>query len=335
MLVLCAVNNRRGKGGDSSRDCGEWTALPRAAADAPAGSGGQKGGAAGPSAAALTLEALSGPEAPCHLQRPPGLDVRPQDAGQSLSCPVTVTWSSMPSDGLGKVLPIWSTIPLLRGEPPAPSVGTSPRALFPRTCCGSQIETALGPAAGGGRWAGRRAVPEPSAAAPPPGRASAAQPGDAAEARRIPAGQRCPPQRRGPGRRLRRLPAPRHRPRPPEAFPGVAAPGLPPRCALSLQPGFSDAPSRVAGPRVRPAPQTSAWRGTCPPPPICTWRSRSTSRPTRTSWRGTKVRDPCDGLRGGAGPVGTVFPFPNQSYPRVGTSKQQPEPALGTVRCSG
>lgn len=161
----------------------------------------------------------------------------------------------MPSDGLGKVLPIWSTIPLLRGEPPAPSVGTSPRALFPRTCCGSQIETALGPAAGGGRWAGRRAVPEPSAAAPPPGRASAAQPGDAAEARRIPAGQRCPPQRRGPGRRLRRLPAPRHRPRPPEAFPGVAAPGLPPRCPSCL--GFLTPPlgSRAHGRGQHPRPQ--------------------------------------------------------------------------------
>lgn len=67
----------------------------------------------------------------------------------------------------------------------------------------------------GGRWAGRRAVPEPSAAAPPPGRASAAQPGDAAEARRIPAGQRAPPQRLGPGRRVRRLLAPSHRPPPP------------------------------------------------------------------------------------------------------------------------
>lgn len=51
---------------------GEWTVPPRAAADAPAGSGGQKGGAAGWSTAALTLAALSGPEASCHLQRPPG-----------------------------------------------------------------------------------------------------------------------------------------------------------------------------------------------------------------------------------------------------------------------
>lgn len=257
MLVLYAVNNRREEGGDSSLDCGEWTALPRAAADAPAGSGGQKGGAAGWSAAALTLMALSGPDVPCHLQRPPGLDVCSQDACRFPSCLITVTWSSMPSDGPGKVLPIWSTIPLPRGEPPAPSVGTRPRALFPSTCCGSQIETALGPAAGGGRWAGRRAVPEPSAAAaaPPPGRASAAQQGDAAEARRIPAGQRCPPQRRGPGRRLRGVPAPRHRPRSPKAFPGVAAPGLPLRRPSSL--GFLTPPpgSRAHGRGQHPRPR--------------------------------------------------------------------------------
>lgn len=41
------------------------------------------------------------------------------------------------------------------GEPPAPSVGTGPEALFSGTCCGSQIETALRPAAGGGRAGGR------------------------------------------------------------------------------------------------------------------------------------------------------------------------------------
>lgn len=53
---------------------GEWTVPPRAAADAPAGSGGQKGGAAGWSTAALTLAALalSGPDGLCHLRRLPG-----------------------------------------------------------------------------------------------------------------------------------------------------------------------------------------------------------------------------------------------------------------------
>lgn len=94
----------------------------------------------------------------------------------------------------------------------------------------------------GGRWAGQRAVPEPCAAAPPPRRASLAQPGDAAEARRIPAGQRRPLQRRGPGRRVRRLPAPSHSPPPYEAFSGDPAPGLPLRCPSS--PGLLTPPPR-------------------------------------------------------------------------------------------
>lgn len=154
-------------------------------------------------------------------------------------------------------------------------------------------------------------------------RRSAAHPGGAALSSAAPR----------PGAQAQEAACPAPLPATTRSLPWGRCPGL--AAALSLLPGFSDAPSRVAGPRARPAPQTPAWRGTCPPPPTCTWRSRSTSRPMRTSWRGTKVRDPCDGLRGGAGPVGTVFPFPNQSYPRVGTSKQQPEPALGTVRCSG
>lgn len=154
-------------------------------------------------------------------------------------------------------------------------------------------------------------------------RRSAAHPGGAALSSAAPR----------PGAQAQEAACPAPPPATTRSLPWGRCPGL--AAALSLLPGFSDAPSRVAGPRARPAPQTPAWRGTCPPSPTCTWRSRSTSRPTRTSWRGTKVRDPCDGLRGGAGPVGTVFPFPNQNYPRVGTSKQQPEPALGTVRCSG
>lgn len=214
-------------------------------------------------------------------------------------------------------------------EPPAPSVGTRRGALFPQHLL--WVPNRNGAGTSGGRWAGRRAVPEPSAAAPPPGRASAAQPGDAAEARRIPAGYRRPPQRRGPGRRVRRLPAPSHRPLHPEAFPGGAAPGLPPRCPSS--PGLLTPPPGSRAPRARPTPRTPAWRGTFPQQPTCTWRSRSTFRPMRTSWRGTKVRVPALGYAAGQGPW-EPLPLPNESHRRVGTSKQQPEPALGTARCS-
>lgn len=149
ILVLCAVNNKRKEGGDSNLGHGEWTVPPRAAADALAGSGGQKGGAAAWSSAALTLAALSGPDAPCHLQRPPGLGVSWTRVCPP-PCPLTVTWSS---DALRWVGESTSSMvhcsPSWGGEPPAPSVGTGPGALFPGTCCGSQIETALGPAAGG------------------------------------------------------------------------------------------------------------------------------------------------------------------------------------------
>lgn len=227
ILVICAVNNKRKEGGDSNLGHGEWTVPPRAAADALAGSGGQKGGAAAWSSAALTLAALSGRDAPCHLQRPPGLGVSWTRVCPP-PCPLMVAWSS---DALRWVGESTSSMvhcsPSRGGEPPAPSVGDRTRGFVSRHLLWVPNRNRAG--TGGGRWAGRRAVPEPSAAAPPPGRASAAQPGDAAEARRIPAGQRAPPQRRGPGRRVRRLPAPSHSPPPPEAFLGDAAPGLPPR----------------------------------------------------------------------------------------------------------
>lgn len=167
-------------------------------------------------------------------------------------------------------------MPLPRGESLAPSVGPGPGALFPPHLLWVPNRNRVG-TGGGGRWAGRRAVPESGAAAPPPppGRASAAQPGDAAEARRIPAGQRRPPQRRGPGRRVRRLPAPRRRPRPPEAFPGDAAPGLPPRCPSSLglltPPPGSRAHGRGQSPRPRhgrvPVPRRLPVRGGARVPP--------------------------------------------------------------------
>lgn len=85
------------------------------------------------------------------------------DAGPSPPNLVMVTW---PFDALR--LAGQSTSNMVHdssfpgGVPPALSVGTRPGALFPGTCCGSQIETALGPAAGGGRARGRcrsRALP--------------------------------------------------------------------------------------------------------------------------------------------------------------------------------
>lgn len=228
ILVLCGKNNKRKESGDNNLGHGQWTVPPRAAADALAGSGGQKGGADAWSSAALILAALSGPDAPCHLHRPSGPSVSWTRVCPPL-CPLTVTWSSDALTWVGE-----STSSMVHysssrgGEPPAPSVGTGPGALFPRHLLWVPNRNRAGTS--GGRWAGRRAVPEPSAAAPPPWRASAAQPGDAAEARRIPAGQRAPPQRRGPGRRVRRLPARSRRPPPPPgAFLGDTAPGLPPR----------------------------------------------------------------------------------------------------------
>lgn len=125
------MNNKRKEGGDSNLGHGEWTVLPRAEADALAGSGGQKGGAAAWSSAALTLASLSGPDSPCHLQRQPGPGV-----SWTWVCPppcsVTVTWSSDALRWAGESTSSMAHyFPSRGGELPASSVDTGPGALFP------------------------------------------------------------------------------------------------------------------------------------------------------------------------------------------------------------
>lgn len=156
ILVLCVMNNKRKEGGDSNLGHGEWTVPPRAEADALTGSGGQKGGAAARSSAALTLAALSGPDSPCHLQGQPGPGVF-WTRVCSPPCPVTVTWSSdalrWAGESISKHGPLFP-FPGWRAFSPLSRHGTR-GFVSPGTCCGSQIETALGPAAGGGRAGGR------------------------------------------------------------------------------------------------------------------------------------------------------------------------------------
>lgn len=72
ILVLCATNNKRKEAVTVIWAMVSGQSLPEQRQMHWQALGGRREGPLPWSSAALTLAALSGPDAPCHLQRPPG-----------------------------------------------------------------------------------------------------------------------------------------------------------------------------------------------------------------------------------------------------------------------